>query len=251
MTMFSSLASFAVVAGLMTIVPGLDTALVLRSAITGGRRHAFATALGVNTGVLVWGAGAAVGVSALLTASQTAYTVLRLAGAAYLIWFGATMVWRTMRGRPAPSTTASSASASTQPAPLQPALPEPALPEAANAEGADPEAKIDSAPVTGPVTGPAGAWARGLVTNLLNPKIGVFYVAMLPQFIPADAPHLLTGLLLALVHNVEGMAWFTLLIFGTHLARAWLMGARVHRIIDRITGTALVGFGVRLALSGD
>ncbi|MCC5575792.1 LysE family translocator [Microtetraspora sp. AC03309] len=246
MTMFSALASFAVVAGLMTIVPGLDTALVLRSAITGGRRHAFATALGVNTGVLVWGAGAAVGVSALLTASQTAYTVLRLAGAAYLIWFGATMVWRTMRGRPASSATTSSASASTQPA-----LPQLALPEAANREGADPEVKIGSASVTGPVTGPAGAWARGLVTNLLNPKIGVFYVAMLPQFIPADAPHLLTGLLLALVHNVEGMAWFTLLIFGTHLARTWLMGARVHRIIDRITGTALVGFGVRLALSGD
>ncbi|MFF3665563.1 LysE family translocator [Microtetraspora malaysiensis] len=222
MTVFSALASFSVVAGLMTIVPGLDTALVLRAAISGGRRHAFATALGINTGVLVWGAGAAVGVSALLTASQTAYTVLRLAGAAYLVWFGATMVWRTMRRRSASLTTTSS--------------------------GAGPTEITDTPAVA---AGPGGAWARGLVTNLLNPKIGVFYVAMLPQFIPADAPHLPMGLLLALVHNVEGMAWFTLLIFGTHLARAWLTGARVHRIIDRITGTVLVGFGLRLALSAE
>ncbi|GLX00018.1 LysE family translocator [Microtetraspora sp. NBRC 16547] len=243
MTVFSALASFAVVAGLMTIVPGLDTALVLRSAITGGRRQAFATALGVNTGVLVWGAGAAVGVSALLTASQTAYTVLRLAGAAYLVWFGATMVLRTLRGRAATSNAVTTNSVTTT-------TDEAGRTEAAGgavAPGTSPE----TGPETGLVTGPGGAWARGLVTNLLNPKVGVFYVAMLPQFIPADAPHLLTGLLLALVHNVEGMAWFTLLIFGTHLARAWLSGARVHRVIDRVTGAVLVGFGLRLALSGN
>ncbi|WP_066951327.1 LysE family translocator [Microtetraspora fusca] len=220
MSTFSALVSFAVVAGLMTIVPGLDTALVLRAAIAGGKRHAFATALGINTGVLVWGAGAAVGVSALLTASQTAYTALRLAGAAYLVWFGARMVWRTMR-RPAGTPAAGSG----------------VTPEAAAGPSALPSA--------------GRAWARGLLTNLLNPKIGVFYVAMLPQFIPADAPHLPMGLLLALVHNVEGMAWFTLLIFGTHLARGLLAGARLHRVIDRVTGTVLVGFGVRLALSRD
>ncbi|WP_433356777.1 LysE family translocator [Microtetraspora malaysiensis] len=220
MTIFSALASFSVVAGLMTIVPGLDTALVLRAAISGGRRHAFATALGINTGVLVWGAAAAVGVSALLTASQTAYTAVRLAGAAYLIWVGAGMVWRTVR-RPAGTSAAGS--------------------------GVTPAA----APGPSTLPGAGRAWARGLLTNLLNPKIGVFYVAMLPQFIPADAPHLPMGLLLALVHNVEGMAWFTLLISGTHLARGLLAGDRLHRVIDRITGTVLVGFGLRLALSAE
>jgi threonine/homoserine/homoserine lactone efflux protein len=84
--MLSSIASFAVVTALLTIIPGLDTALVLRAAVSGGRRQAFATALGVNTGVLIWGAGAAVGISALLTASELAYTLLRYAGAGYMVW---------------------------------------------------------------------------------------------------------------------------------------------------------------------
>lgn len=95
--MTSALLSFAVVAGLVTIVPGLDTALVLRAALTRGRRVAFATALGVNTGVLVWGVAAAAGLSALLTASQLAFTVLRYAGAAYLVWFGVSMIRKARR----------------------------------------------------------------------------------------------------------------------------------------------------------
>ncbi|WP_214415732.1 LysE family translocator [Sphaerisporangium fuscum] len=208
--MLSSLASFAVVAGLMTIVPGLDTALVLRSAVSRGRRQAFATALGVNTGVLVWGAAAAVGVSALLTASELAYTVLRFAGAAYMVWFGASMLWRARRGGE--------------------------------------EAENGQEPAS---AGAGRAWMRGMATNLLNPKVGVFYVALLPQFIPQDAPHLLTGVLLALVHNVEGMAWFTLLILGAGLAREWLGRPVVRRVVDRLTGTVLIGFGLRLALTRD
>jgi threonine/homoserine/homoserine lactone efflux protein len=95
--LLSSVLSFAVVSGLMTMVPGLDTALVLRTAITQGRRHAFAAALGINTGALVWGAAAAVGVSALLTASTTAYTIVRIAGAAYMVWLGGKMLWAALR----------------------------------------------------------------------------------------------------------------------------------------------------------
>ncbi|MEU8268986.1 LysE family translocator [Sphaerisporangium sp. NPDC049002] len=192
----------------MTIIPGLDTALVLRAAVTGGRRQAFATALGINTGVLIWGAAAAVGISALLTASALAYTLLRYIGAAYMLWLGASMLWRARAGQ------------ATDPTPQ---------PETASGAGR--------------------AWIRGLATNLLNPKVGVFYVALLPQFIPDGAPHLLTGVLLALVHNIEGMAWFTLLIFGTELARGWLSKARVRQAVDRLTGAILITFGLRLALS--
>lgn len=212
--------SFAVVAGLMTIVPGMDTALVLRSAIRHGRRHALFTALGVTTGVLVWGVAAAVGVSALLTTSQVAYTALRWAGAAYLVWFGVSMLRQTLRPKPAADGRAVTSVPTTA-----------------------------GAPEHGIGGGLMRAWATGLATNLLNPKVGVFYVAMLPQFIPADAPHLLAGVLLAGVHNLEGLAWFTLLIAGTGLARSWLSRETVHRWIDRVTGTVLIGFGVRLALS--
>ncbi|HET9081928.1 MAG TPA: LysE family translocator [Trebonia sp.] len=91
--------SFAVVAGLMTIIPGLDTALVVRTAVTQGRRHGFAVALGINTGVLIWGAAAAAGVSALLVAPRLAYDAVRTAGAVYLVWLGTAMLWRTWKRR--------------------------------------------------------------------------------------------------------------------------------------------------------
>ncbi|MET9344728.1 LysE family translocator [Nonomuraea sp. NPDC003727] len=207
--MMSAVLSFAVVAGFLTIVPGLDTALVLRSALTQGRRQAFATALGINTGVLVWGAAAAAGLSALLAASQVAFTVVRYAGAAYMVWFGVSLIVKSWR----------EGLAASAPAP-------------AGAGG-----------------GVLAAWARGALTNLLNPKIGVFYVALLPQFLPPEAPPLVGGLLLALVHNLEGMVWFAVLIAGAQVARSWLERAWARRVVDGVTGAVLVGFGVRLALS--
>jgi threonine/homoserine/homoserine lactone efflux protein len=103
-----------------------------------------------------------------------------------------------------------------------------------------------------PETGPSDntllrSWIRGLATNLLNPKIGVFYMAMLPQFIPENSPHLLMGLVLAGVHDAEGMIWFSALIFSAHLAGRWLRGGAAHRVLDRITGSVLIGFGIKLA----
>ncbi|MGY0231070.1 LysE family translocator [Longispora urticae] len=198
--MLTSIASFALVAGLLTIMPGLDTALVLRTAVAQGRAAAFATAFGIGVGALIWGAAAAVGVSALLAASQLAYTVLKFVGAAYLVWLGIGM----LRRRATPD-------------------------------------------VEAPAPSVRRAWLRGMTTNLLNPKIGAFYVAMLPQFIPADSSHLAMGLLLALVHDIEGMIWFTLLICGAHAVRGWLGRRAVRKALDRVTGAALIGFGAKLA----
>jgi threonine/homoserine/homoserine lactone efflux protein len=141
---------FAVVAAALTVTPGLDTALVLRATLTRSRGEAAATGAGIVAGLFVWGAAAAVGISALLTASQLAYDVLRYAGAAYLVWFGLRLLVRAARGT-----------------------------------GTDP----DVAPA-------ASGWraARvGLATNLLNPKVGVFYVALLPQFLPTDTGPLVGG----------------------------------------------------------
>ncbi|MFD0279779.1 LysE family translocator [Kitasatospora sp. NPDC127111] len=214
MTVSSAIASFAVVAGMLTVMPGLDTALVLRSAITLGRRRAFATALGILSGVLVWGVAAAVGAAAVLTASRLLYDALRVAGAGYLVWLGIGMLRRTLeeRGRPVSGDAADGAGATTAEATW------------------------------------ARSWARGLGTSLLNPKNGVFYMAMLPQFIPGGVPHLPMGVVLAAVHDVEGLVWFSALIFGTQLVRRWLNRGSVQRGIDAITGSVLVGFGVKLAL---
>jgi threonine/homoserine/homoserine lactone efflux protein len=200
---------FGLVALLLTITPGLDTALVLRAAITRGRRDAVATALGVVAGVLAWGAAAAVGVSAQLTASTVAYDVLRLVGAGYLVWLGGRILWRLVR-HPA-------------------------------------EAAAGSSP------SPGGAWrsARtGLLTNLLNPKVGAFYVSVLPQFLPPGTPALGMGVLLALVHAALSLVWFAVLVLGAVAARRWLQRPGVSRTVEGVTGVALLGLGLRLALPG-
>jgi len=199
-----------VVAGLLTLVPGIDTALVLRSSITRTRGYAFATALGISTGAMIWGVAAAVGVSALLAASELAYRVLTLAGAAYMVWLGVSLLWMS-RGK-------------------------------AGTLGRPTEAAVAAAANGQLLRG----WATGAGTNLLNPKVGVFYIATIPQFIPAGTSPLLTGVVLAGVHCLLTMAWFTLLIFGSQFASKWLKGPRSIKVVDR-TGTVLVGFGLKLA----
>ncbi|MGF1430539.1 LysE family translocator [Kitasatospora sp. LaBMicrA B282] len=221
MTVLTALTSFAVVAGMLTLIPGMDTAVVLRFAVTQGQRYAFAAALGVATGSLVWGAAAAVGVSAVLTASHLLYTALRVAGAGYMIWLGAGFLRQSLRRR-----------RSGEPADATPPL----------------ERTTGDTPLP-PRRALLRCWTRGLATNLANPKTGVFYLAMLPQFIPAHAPHLLMGLALAAVHDLEGLTWFTALILGTRVLGRWLRSGAVHRAMDRITGTVLIGFGVKLALA--
>ena len=205
MTVLSAVLGFTVVAGLLTITPGLDTALVLRSSLAQSRRQAFATAAGVCCGVFVWGIAAAVGVSALLTASTVAYDVIKLLGAVYMVWLGAKLLHSAITSK---------------------------------------------APEHGLQTDPAaGAWRaarRGFLTNLLNPKLVAFYVAVLPQFLPDDVPALAMGALLALIHVVLGMVWFTSIIVGASRMRRLLTSRRSLKVIDGTTGSVLVGFGVRL-----
>jgi len=222
-TVASALASFALVAGLLTVVPGLDTALVLRAALTQGRSAAFATGIGVSTGSLTWGVASAAGVSALLVASAQAFAALRVAGAGYLLWTGAVLLLRALR---------------------------PAGPAGADdGTDANTDPNEDARRPADPDRSLVRAWRRGLLTNLLNPKVGVFYLVMIPQFLPAGAPHLLMGLLLAGVHVAEGTAWFAGIILLASAFRRWLAGARARRAIDGVTGTALVGFGVRLVVT--
>lgn len=208
MTILQSLVSFTAVAVLLTIIPGLDTALVLRSAVSGGRSRAFATALGICSGALVWGVAAAVGASALLAASTVAFMVLKLVGAAYMIYLGANLLRKSFSGS----------------GPVRPA--------------GD----------NGRAGGWGRAWLTGAGTNLLNPKVGVFYIAMIPQFIPAGAPPLAMGLALAGIHIVLSLAWFGMLILGTGLFGRYLASPKAVTYTDRGTGVVLIGFGTLLAL---
>lgn len=206
MTTAQALIAFALAAGLLTITPGLDTALVLRTAAAEGWRRASAVAVGIGLGCLAWGAAAAFGAGALLVASNTAYTALKWAGAAYLIWLGVNLL-RKPRARF--------------------------------------EAGAGEAP---PAGGLAAALAKGFWNNLLNPKVGVFYVSFLPQFVPAGASPAAFGLLLAAIHVVMGLAWAGGLILATAPIAKALRRPGVVKWLDRATGGVFVAFGLRIAL---
>ncbi|ALL12281.1 LysE family translocator [Caulobacter henricii] len=205
MTTLQALLAFGFAALLLTITPGLDTALVLRTAASEGPRRALAAALGIGIGCLVWGVAAACGAGALLTASALAYTALKWAGAAYLVWIGSQMLIR-------------------------------------------PRSSFEPGVLTSAGGSAFAALRRGLLTNLLNPKVGVFYISFLPQFVPAGADPASFGALLAGLHVILGLIWAGLLIAATVPLAGLLREASVIRGLDRITGSVFIAFGLRLAL---
>jgi threonine/homoserine/homoserine lactone efflux protein len=204
-----SLIAFTLAAALMTATPGLDTALVLRTATVEGARRAFFAAVGICLGCLAWGAIVAMGLGVLLAASEIAYTILKWAGAAYLVWLGLKLIL-------------------------------------ANRD------EFGSAEEAAPRDGGAASWfRRGLLTNLLNPKVGVFYVSFLPQFVPEGSHVTAMTLLLATIHAALGLAWFAALILATRPIAAALRKPRTIRLLDRATGAVFLLFAARLALSRD
>lgn len=208
MSITEALIAFALTAGLVTLTPGLDTALVLRTAAVERGGRAFMAGLGISVGCLTWGVAAALGLGALLAASEWAYTLLRWAGAGYLVYLGGQLLWR-----------------------------------ARSAGGSWPKDR----PAEWPASTGGGWFMRGLLTNLLNPKIGVFYVTFLPQFVPAGAEVLSFTVLLAFIHALESLLWFIALILATQPLGRLLRQPRVVRALDGLTGGVLVGFGLNLA----
>jgi threonine/homoserine/homoserine lactone efflux protein len=191
----------------LTITPGLDTLLVLRTTAVSGRSAGLAAAVGIGLGCLVWAVASAVGVTALLAASRVAFEVLRVAGVVYLCWLGGRALWQARRPHPQPS-----------------------LIEApANMRGTQ-------------------ALRIGLTTNLLNPKVGVLYLSVMPQFLPTGINPLAGSVLLGAIHVGEGLVWMTLVVLAVNLARAWLTRPSVRRRFEQLTGVLLLGFGLKLAL---
>jgi len=200
--------AFAGVAALLTISPGPDMALMLRNVLRGGARVVLPTAVGTCAGLLVWGAASSLGIAALVAASEGLYVLLRLAGGAYLVVLGVSALRTALRG---------GSHGGAAPAVGSPGLTRPA------------------------------AFRNGFMTNLLNPKIGVFYATLLPQFIPPGAPALATSVLLAAIHAAECLVWLT--AYGLVLARFGdlVREGRARRILEGLTGVVLVGIGVRVA----
>lgn len=201
MTTLSALLAFTAAATILTIAPGVDTAMVLRTAASQGARPALLAGVGIALGCLAWGAAVSLGLVALLTAAPLAFTALKWAGAAWLFWLGIRLLL-TARDR------------------------------------------LDDGAVQ-----PGQSLRQGLVTNLLNPKVGVFYLSFLPQFIPAGANVALFSLGLAAIHVLLSLIWFALLIAATAPIGRVLRRPAVMRWLDRLTGAVFIGFGARLALA--
>jgi threonine/homoserine/homoserine lactone efflux protein len=199
---------FLAVAAVVVLTPGVDTALVTRNALLHGRRAALASAIGVNVGIAFWTVAAAAGLAALVAASAHAFLVIKLAGAAYLVYLG-----------------------------LQALL-------ASRRHG------VAAVPVGARFISPPTfvSFRQGLISNLLNPKIAVFFTSLLPQFVGAHgsvAPQLL---LLGALFNAIGVAWLVTYAVLASRGRDLLSRPPVRRVLDRVTGVVLVGLGVRLAL---
>jgi threonine/homoserine/homoserine lactone efflux protein len=210
-SMTTEFLGFALAATLLILVPGPDSMLVMRNVLRGGRSAGACTAAGTVTGLLIWAFAAALGVSSLVAASRVGYDVLRIAGAAYLILLGATTL--RPRSRRSPS---------------------------ARCEHRAPSIAI-------PVIRPRRAYLNGVISNLCNPKIGVFFITFLPGFIPVSASVRELSLLLGVWFVVETGMWLAVLVWMVDRGVDWLRRPAVRRRLEQLTGLVLIGLGIRLA----
>jgi threonine/homoserine/homoserine lactone efflux protein len=204
--------TFVLLAVALSATPGPDDVLVLGSSLRGGPRMGAATAFGAATGALIWGGTAAVGLAAVVSRSAAVYDGIRLAGAVYLVVLGVV----------------------------------PLVTQAVGARATGPAAQPG-----GPASRSAGlraAFTAGLMSDLLNPKIGLFYVAVVPQFIPPGRPPLGYSLLLCAIDVAVALVWLLALTWLAHAAVSWLHRPVVVRWSERCFSVCLIGIGGSVAL---
>ena len=196
--MMARVAAFAVLSLIVTVTPGPDSLLVLRSSPLGGRRAGARVAGGAASGSLAWGLFSAAGLTALLAASAQAYRAVQLAGACYLVFLGL-RGWRARAGH------------------------EPSRPRR------------------------SPGFRAGLLSNLLNPKVGLFFLTVMPQLIPHHANVTSYALAFAATDALIAGAWLAIVAWLSDRARALLHRPRVRSALDRAAGTALVALGLKVA----
>jgi threonine/homoserine/homoserine lactone efflux protein len=210
--MTGELLAFLGVAVMVIVTPGPDTALTIRNTMAGGRAAGLGTALGVSTGQTIWTLAAAAGVAALLVASEPAFLALKYAGAAYLVFLGLQTILGALR----------------------------------------PDRRHEPAEPTAPRTrsrlAPRTALRQGLISDLANPKMAVFYTSLLPQFAPSDGAAFPVLLGLGALFCAMTFAWLALYATAVDRLGALLAKTAVRRTIDAAMGTVLVALGGRLAL---
>lgn len=191
----------------LTITPGVDTLLVMRNASRGGVKDGLLTNLGICSGLFIHALVSAAGLSVILLSSAELFMLLKFAGAAYLIWLGIQSLRSAVQRR---------------------------------ALAIDTQVEQCQIPAL-------QSLREGLLSNVLNPKTVIFYMAFLPQFIDPAHPALPQAMMMAGIHFLIGILWQGLLVLMVNHARLWLQKPRVAQVMDSITGMLLLGFGVKLA----
>jgi threonine/homoserine/homoserine lactone efflux protein len=201
----STLLAFVVVAAVVIVTPGQDTALTISNTLAGGRRGGLATAVGVSSGQAVWALATSAGLAAVVVASEQVFVALKLVGAAYLVYLGVHSLWRAWTGR-----------------------------------------RRGREVVRGGLRR-GTPFRQGLVSNLGNPKMAVFFTSLLPQFAPGDEAAFVDLLGLGLLFCLMTVAWLSGYALAVERASAILRRPSVRRALDAITGVVLVALGLRLA----
>lgn len=202
--------AFLLAVVLIAATPGPAMVLILQRAGAHGFRAAIPTVLGLELGLFLWALAAGTGMAALVAASETAFLVLRVVGAAFLIYLGLKAIrsgWR-LRGRDGVE----------------------ALPGVHQPQG-------------------HRAFTEGLIVQLANPKAAVFLFAFYPQFVPADGPVLLATVTLGAIQVSLETALYLGLAFAVGSASAWFSRTAVRRRIDYVSGAVLIALGARVALT--
>jgi threonine/homoserine/homoserine lactone efflux protein len=189
-------------------------ALVLRNGVRGGVRAAWWTGLGCCTGIAVYAASSAVGLAAVLATSATAFMLIKFVGAAYLIYLGVMALVHSRKAAPP----------------------------------TDGQGALRSRPYV-PVLGRAQAFRQGLMSNLLNPKIALIFLTLIPQFVsPGESPFATTAVLAAAFLGM-GILWWRIFSLAVGGLGSLMARERVRTIVERVTGVVLIGLGVRVAVS--
>ncbi len=202
--------AFTIAAAILAVTPGNDTVLVMRNALSSGPSAGLATVAGIVSGCVVHGLFSALGISVILVNSATLFNLVKLAGAGYLLFLGGQTLWRLWRSRRVEETV---------PAEV---------------------ARIGKSS--------RRAFGEGLLTNILNPKVAVFYLSFLPQFISPESSVFERSLLLTGIHQVLGSLWLCCVVLFVTRLKGVLMRAGVRRKLEALTGAVLIAFGLRLAV---
>ncbi|MBW2081466.1 MAG: LysE family translocator, partial [Deltaproteobacteria bacterium] len=209
----SQLITFVAVTLVLTVTPGVDTFIIMRNVLRGGPKDGFYTAIGICSGLFVHASLSAFGISVILVHSAVFFNFVKMAGAIYLVWLGLSSIYGAMRHKNSFEYT----------------------------QSAVPKEKLY----------PTKSLREGLLSNVLNPKPAVFYLAFFPQFINHGDPVFVKTMFLASIQFVIGISWLIMLSFFVSQVKNYIEKPSIKKALDTLSGSILIAFGIKIGLQNN